>query len=76
MAKKSEFDQKKALKKNVIDDVTYTKTQKVIGWLGLAIGLWGVFFSMVAILFCMTQGLWGTSYDVSFTDPLHTILNK
>ncbi len=76
MSKKSEFNQRAALKKNVLDDVTYSKGQRILGWLGLIIGLWGVFFSMVAILFCMTQGLWGTSYDVTFTNPLHTILNR
>ncbi len=74
MAKKSEFAQRKALKKNVIDDITYTKAQKVWAYIGLAIGLWGVFFTCVAILFFMTQGLWGDAFNVDFTIP--TILAK
>lgn len=72
MSKKSELQQRKALKKNVLDDVTYTKAQKVWAYIGLAIGLWGVFFGFVFILFLMTQNLWGPT--VEFTPP--TLLGK
>ncbi len=72
MSEKSQYNQYKALKRNVVDDVVYSTRQKVVAWIGLIIGLWGVFFTCVAILFCMTQGIWGEHYEVSFTD--HTIL--
>ncbi len=72
MATVNELQQKQALKKNVLDEITYTATQKAWAYIGLAIGLWGVFFTCVGILFFMTQGLWGPI--VGFTDP--TILAK
>ncbi len=72
MTSKHELQQRKALKKNVLDDVTYTTAQRVWAYIGLAIGLWGVFFGFVFILFLMTQALWGPT--VEFTDP--TILAK
>ncbi|MCD8288486.1 MAG: hypothetical protein LUC49_06565 [Prevotella sp.] len=67
MATKHELQQRHALKKNVLDDVVYTKAQKVWAYIGLAIGLWGVFFGFVFILFLMTQNLWGPI--VEFTPP-------
>ncbi|MCD7714382.1 MAG: hypothetical protein LUI08_05610 [Prevotella sp.] len=67
MATKNELQQRHALKKNVLDDVVYTKAQKVWAYIGLAIGLWGVFFGFVFILFLMTQNLWGPI--VQFTPP-------
>ncbi len=72
MTTKHELQQRKALKKNVLDDITYSKAQKVWAYIGLAIGLWGVFFTCVAILFFMTQNLWGPI--VEFTPP--TILHQ
>ncbi|MCD8282990.1 MAG: hypothetical protein LUC22_07040 [Prevotella sp.] len=67
MTTKNELQQRKALKKNVLDDIVYTKAQKVWAYIGLAIGLWGVFFTCVFILFLMTQNLWGPI--VHFTPP-------
>ncbi len=72
MTNKHELKQTKALKRNVLDDITYTKTQVVMAYIGLVIGLWGVFFTTVAILFLMTQNLWGPI--VTFTPP--TILHQ
>ncbi len=47
----------KALKSNVLDDVTYTKKQVAGAYAGLIIGLWGVFFTTLVILFLCTRGV-------------------
>ncbi len=59
MAKKHELSQEQALKKNVIDNIQYSRSALVLAYIGLAVGLWGVFFTTVIILFFMSQGLWG-----------------
>ncbi len=72
MANTNEYNVRKTLKKNVLDDIVYSKTQKVFAWIGLIVGLWGLFLTTVIILFSMTQGLSGPLLD--FTDP--TILAR
>ncbi len=55
MAKTNDHDMHKALKKNVLDDVTYTKKEVRIAWAKLILGLWGVFFFFLVILFLLSR---------------------
>ncbi len=50
------LNNEKNLKKNVIDDIVYTKSQIRMAYAGLIIGLWVVFFSFVIFLFLQTRG--------------------
>ncbi len=57
MSKHSEIE--KQLRAHVLDEVTYSKKQVVFAYIGLFIGLWGCFVTVVIILFCMTRGILG-----------------
>ncbi len=45
----------KELKSNVLDDVTYTKSQVILAKAGLVIGLWGPFVAALIILLLCTK---------------------
>ncbi|MCD8313150.1 MAG: hypothetical protein LUC24_03230 [Bacteroidales bacterium] len=58
MAKKTSkdsLDKTNELKGNVIDEVTYTKKEVRIAWVKLILGLWGVFFASLLVLFLLTR---------------------
>ncbi len=50
------LSQEKALKGNVLDEKEYSKTDKLISWIGMSICLWGVFFYTVVVLYLQTRG--------------------
>ncbi len=69
MANKHKYNQEKALKKNVIDNIEYKRGELILAYIGLAVGLWGVFFTTVVILFFMSQGLWGPTLEQFGVSP-------
>ncbi|MCD8313597.1 MAG: hypothetical protein LUC24_05490 [Bacteroidales bacterium] len=54
---RNEFDKTNELKRNVLDEVTYTKRQVTGAWVKLIVGLWGFFFVMLVILFLITRNM-------------------
>ncbi len=66
----------KQLKSHVLDNIEYSKGQIRVAYLGLIFGLWVVFFTCVALLFCMTHNYLGPTLETMDMDALQPFLNK